>query len=170
MQRRTGGSMRRGQAQEPMTSLKRQSATGCNFVLPALPSRRFLEYQQRRHPLRLKQLTTARFESGIRTSWSTWRQSCDPSQRSNSPASTPHRNSFLGAAENSTRKEPHMGRSAVELVFSWWKAARPALFACQTLAACDEYADFEWIHDDTAATSERCHRDRDGSVYSAGRV
>jgi beta-xylosidase len=34
----------------------------------------------------------------------------------------------------------------VELVFSWWKGARPALFAYNDTAASTGYADFDWLH------------------------
>ena len=34
----------------------------------------------------------------------------------------------------------------VELLFSWWKGARPALFAFNTLTAQGGYVDFDWLH------------------------
>jgi beta-xylosidase len=34
----------------------------------------------------------------------------------------------------------------VTLHFSWWKGARPALFAFNTLAASSGYVDFDWLH------------------------
>ena len=34
----------------------------------------------------------------------------------------------------------------VELQFSWWKGARPALFAYNNLAASKGHADFDWLH------------------------
>ncbi len=34
----------------------------------------------------------------------------------------------------------------VQLVFSWWKGARPALFAYNTLAVSQGHADFDWLH------------------------
>jgi beta-xylosidase len=34
----------------------------------------------------------------------------------------------------------------IDLVFSWWKGARPALFAFNTLAPSKGYVDFNWLH------------------------
>ncbi len=34
----------------------------------------------------------------------------------------------------------------VELVFSWWKGARPALFAFNTVAESRGWVDFDWVH------------------------
>jgi beta-xylosidase len=36
--------------------------------------------------------------------------------------------------------------SPVQLVFSWWKGARPALFAYNPLTESKGYADFDWVH------------------------
>ena len=48
--------------------------------------------------------------------------------------------------------------SPVQLVFSWWKGARPALFAYNIIAASKGYADFDWLHYTPLATDDASTR------------